>query len=339
MTIFEEEIRSQGGILRSRAARGAEQAQRAADALRECTHLVVAARGSSDHGAIFFQYLAGQASGRLVALAAPSLYEGGGHIDLSGAGVIAISQSGRSPGMADVVHQARAQGRPSVAVTNDPASPLALDADVVIELGTGPERAIASSKTLTATWHALAQVVAALVGGDLEGIDDVSDVVEAMTGWALGLELPLELQDVAGLTMVGRGVGYAVAAEIALKVREVTGVRAESYAAPDFLHGPIGADGEGTTALVVVTDETTDAVVGELVNGCREGGMGVVALRPATRAETGADHEIVLPSAHVNWVEALSMVLVGQVIALRLGLRRGRPVDISPRLHKVTLSA
>ena len=81
--------------------------------------------------------------------------------------------------------------------------------------------------------------------GPLEGMVDLPEVVTRTAAWALELNLPLGLLDVAGLTMLGRGVGYAVAAEIALKVREVTGVRAESYAAPDYLHGPIGAEGRG----------------------------------------------------------------------------------------------
>ena len=71
-----------------------------------------------------------------------------------------------------------------------------------------------------------------------------------------------------GLTVVGRGIGYASAAEIALKIREVTGVRCEAYSAPDFLHGPIGADGDGATVLVVVTEEMEDEIAASLIEQC-----------------------------------------------------------------------
>jgi len=339
MTVFEEEIRSQGALLRARSLDGARDAGVAAQEWRDVTHLVVAARGSSDHAAIFFQYLAGQELGLLVALAAPSLYEGSRQVGLAGAGVLAISQSGRSPGMVDVVAQARRQGCASAAITNDATSPLALASDHVIELRAGHERAIASTKTFSTTWHALAQLVEALGSEPLAGMDVLADAVERTAHWALEQSLPLELLDVRGLTMVGRGVGYAVAAEIALKVREVTGVRAEAYAAPDFLHGPIGADGEGCTAVLVVTDEMSDDVVSELLQGCAEAGMATLVIRPSTRVEFACDAQIVLPEVAPNWVTGLCAVVVGQVIALRLGTVRGRPIDTSPRLSKVTLSA
>jgi len=339
MTNFEEEIRSQGTLLRARADAGALDARRAADQWSDVTHLLVAARGSSDNAAIFFQYLAGQELGLLVALAAPSLYEGAHQIGLAGAGVLAISQSGRSPGMAQVVAQAKDQGCATAAITNDATSPLAIASDTVIELRAGPERAIASTKTFSTTWHALAQVVEALKAQPLDGMTVLADVVEHTAVWALEEVLPLDLLDVTGLTMVGRGIGYAVAAEIALKVREVTGVRAEAYAAPDYLHGPIGADGAGCTAVIVVTDELRDDVLVELLQGCVASGMRTLVIRPSTRAAVACDAQIVLPDVAPNWVLGLSAVVLGQVIALRLGVARGRPIDTSPGLAKVTLSA
>jgi len=339
MTIFEAEIRSQGELLRTRAQAGARDAGLAAQQWRDVSHLLVAARGSSDNAAIFFQYLAGQELGLLVALAAPSLYEGSQQIGLAGAGVLAISQSGRSPGMAEVIAQAQRQGCTTVAITNDASSPLALASVNVIELRAGPERSLASTKTFSTTWHALAQLVEALKGEPLDGMSELAAVVERTAVWALDQTMPLDLLDVTGLTMVGRGIGYAVAAEIALKVREVSGVRAESYSAPDYLHGPIGADGEGCTAVVVVTDELSDAVLVDLLRGCRESEMSTIVIRPAARSSVDCDAQIVLPEVAPNWVTGLGAVVVGQVIALRLGQARGRPIDTSPRLSKVTLSA
>jgi glucosamine--fructose-6-phosphate aminotransferase (isomerizing) len=339
MTTFEKEIRSQGALLRARTVAGAEDANRAADQWRGITYLLVAARGSSDNAAIFFQYLAGQELGMLVALAAPSLYEGSRQVGLAGAGVLAISQSGRSLGMAEVIAQAQDQGCATVAITNEPTSPLALASDNVIELRAGPERALASTKTFSTTWHALAQLVEALKTQPLDGMTELADVVERTAVWALDQAMPLDLLDVTGLTMVGRGIGYAVAAEIALKVREVTGVRAEAYSAPDYLHGPIGADGDGCTAVVVVTDELTDDVLADLLQGCRDSGMATIVIRPSVRAKVTCDAEIVLPEDAANWVIGLGAVIVGQVVALRLGQVRGRPIDTSPRLSKITLSA
>ncbi len=339
-TNFESEIRSQGELLRARADGGAEAAARIAEAWRGLDYALVAARGSSDNAARFFQYLAGQRAGLVVALAAPSLFEGVRVPGLRGAGVLAISQSGRSPGMIDVIRAGREQGRPTGAITNSLDSPLALESDVVIDLGVGPELAIASTKTFTATWHALGQIVSALGSEPLDGLDATADAVGEVIEWALGAEMPVELIDAPrGLTMVGRGVGYATACEIALKVREVSGLRAEAFAAPDYLHGPIGADATDTALTLILTDELSDAVAEELLATGRALGARTLVIRPRGRHPLGADVDLELPFGTPNWLTGLLEVVVGQVLTLRLGERRGRSIDSSPVLSKVTTSA
>jgi glucosamine--fructose-6-phosphate aminotransferase (isomerizing) len=337
-TVFEEEIRSQGALIRARADRGYDQASRAVAAWGDLAYCLVAARGSSDNAAVFFQYLAGRETGLLVALAAPSLFERG-EVRLGGAGVLAISQSGRSPGIADVVAHARGQGRPSVVVTNDPRAPLVEVADVVIDLAAGPERALASTKTFSTTWHALAQLTSVLRAAPLAGLDDLGDVVDAAVQDLLAREVPQPLTQLrTGLTVVGRGVGYAAAREIAIKVREVAGVRAEAFSVADFLHGPIGADGEGAALLLVVTDELDDALAAQVLEGSRATGLTTTVLAPASRATLASDARVTLDDAP-NWALGLVAVVFGQVLALRLGERRGRPIDSAPGLAKVTLSA
>jgi glutamine---fructose-6-phosphate transaminase (isomerizing) len=324
-TLFEQEIRSQGAVLAQRTESGREQAQRVAESWRDVSHVLAAARGSSDNAAVFFQYFAGEELGLLVALATPSLFEGGTTIGLSGAGVLAISQSGRTPGLLEVIEHASVQGRPTAVITNDPASPLALASELVVDLAAGPEQAIASTKTFSSTWHALAQLVQALKDEALEGLDELPLYVERTVS--------------GGLTIVGRGVGQSVAAEIALKIREVAGIRSESFAAPDYLHGPIGAGGDGSTLVLVVTDELSDAVCDELLAESHRVGMRSVVVRSPDRAGLAGDEAIVLVESAPNWCVGLAQVVVGQVLALRLGEARGRPIDTSPGLKKITLSA
>jgi glutamine---fructose-6-phosphate transaminase (isomerizing) len=339
-TAFEEEIRSQAELLRRRTSLGAVDAAQVAETFRGVDYVLVAARGSSDNAAVFFQYFAGQELGLLVALAAPSLYEGNRSIRLNGAGVLAISQSGRTPSLVNVIESASAQDRPNAAITNNPDSPLALASSHVMTLNVGNERAIASTKTFTSTWHALAQLVEALKGSQLEGLETLSDTVDRAATAALSTTLPLDLLNAEkGLTIVGRGVGQAVAAEIALKIREVTGIRAESFSAADYLHGPIGADGRGSALLLVATDELKTDVADALLEECRRFSMSTVVVRPSSRDAFASDAEIVVDEDGPNWCVALAEVIVGQVLALRLGELRGRPIDTSPGLKKVTLSA
>ncbi len=339
-TIYEQEIRSQGDILRRRSHRGAEQATDAARTWRDVNYALAAARGSSDNAAAFFQYLAGRERGLVVAFATPSLFQDERAMNVDGSGVLAISQSGKSPGMLEVIRRARERGRPNVVFTNDADSPLAREADAVVELFAGPERAIASTKTFTSSCHALAQFLSALNDEPLVGLDELPDVSDRTAEWALSCELPTSILNAPhGLTVVGRGIGYASAAEISLKIREVTGIRSEAYSAPDYLHGPIGADGDGATLLVVVTEEMDDEIVTSLLEQCSARGMRTVTLRSSEHARHASDAEIVLPGSIDNWCLGVALVVVGQVLSLRLGELRGRPIDTAPGLNKVTLTA
>jgi glucosamine--fructose-6-phosphate aminotransferase (isomerizing) len=341
-TVFEREILSQSALLEQRTIEGRRAAEHAA-ALKDSTvtHLVIAARGSSDHAATYLQYLAGQELGLLCALATPSLYADPAHINLAGALVLGISQSGRSPDIVSVLASARAQGRPTVAITNDASSPLAQQADVVIPLLVGEEVALAATKTMLASMQAIAQLVQAIMGDDnhLAEAEALPSMIASTSAWALEhVEEIVDQLALNGLTVVGRGLGLSAAGECALKIREVAGLRAEAYAAPDLLHGPIGADGTGSSMWLIVTDEIDDDGVADLVERAKASGLTTLVSRPPHRPATDADVEIVLPVNAPNWITPLLNVVVGQVMALRLGELNRRPIDQPPGLKKITLT-
>lgn len=154
-SLLETEIAEQGAILSARASEGMAAAAAAAELLRGCRHLIIAARGSSDNAARFAQYLFGDELRLQVGLAAPWLYRDVGRAPLlPDTAVVAISQSGRTPDIVAVLAAARKQGRPAIAVTNAPASDLAAQADVVVPLLAGEERSVAATKTYLASLHA-----------------------------------------------------------------------------------------------------------------------------------------------------------------------------------------
>ena len=163
-----DEIREQPDVVARLVARSAEiEAVARAVRVHHVEHVVIAARGTSDHAAIYAQYLFGIRLRLPVALAAPSivsLY----HVEpvFARSLVIGISQSGASPDVVGVVDAARRQGQPTIAITNEPGSALAQAAEHVIDLGAGPERAVAATKTYTAELAAIALLVAALGGED-----------------------------------------------------------------------------------------------------------------------------------------------------------------------------
>ncbi len=144
------EMAEQPAVLRELIARGAPR-------LGPHSGVVIVARGSSDHAAIYGRYLLELATGRPVALAAPSLFTRyGARTDASGWLVVGVSQSGATPEIVEVVERLRATGGRAVAITNDPGSPLAAASEVVLALGAGEERAVPATKTLTAQFAAFA---------------------------------------------------------------------------------------------------------------------------------------------------------------------------------------
>ena len=125
--------------------------------------VVIAARGTSDHAAVYAQYVLGARNGLTVALAAPSLVTlYGASPQYGNALVIGLSQSGRSPDVVGVMAAARAQGALTLSITNDPASPLAMAAEHRMDLAAGEERSVAATKTYTAELLAVAMLSAAL---------------------------------------------------------------------------------------------------------------------------------------------------------------------------------
>ena len=157
--------------------------------------VVIAARGTSDHAATYAQYVLGERNGLPVALAAPSLASLYGHGPKVGrALVIGISQSGRSPDVVGVIEDGRRQGALTLAITNDPSSPLADAADIVVPLQAGPELAVAATKTYVAELTVVALLSDAL-GAAGVGVGHHEDQATALAGLPAALEETLGLED------------------------------------------------------------------------------------------------------------------------------------------------
>src|ERR1700681_2134420 len=256
MSRFREEIGEQP-LLASRMladSRGAVTSIAARIRAANCRGLVIAARGSSDHAALYAKYLFGARNHMLVTLAAPSLFTSyGSPPNLEGQCVIGISQSGSSPDVVAVIEEAARQGRVTIAVTNDPQSLLARVADLHLPLGAGPERSVPASKTYVASLLALALVSQAL---------DPDPSFEAALGQvppalAAALEQDEELDRLVPALLgpraivLGRGFNFSTAEEIALKLTETSYVLARAWSVADFEHGPIAVVEPGFPVVIV----------------------------------------------------------------------------------------
>jgi glucosamine--fructose-6-phosphate aminotransferase (isomerizing) len=281
---------------------------------------VIAARGSSDNAARYAQHLLGRLCGLPVALATPSLhtlYEAPLRYD--DALVIGISQSGESPDVAGVVASATGQGALTVAITNEPGSPLARSAQHVIALGTGPERSVAATKTYTASLAAVAALVC--------GPDALFRVPEAVAR-----QLEREIAPVAWdrVAVIGRGANYGTAFEAALKLAELTGAVAVPWSSADFLHGPIAIVEPGFPLLAFAPAGPTLPGMRELLAAAGERGARATVVSDAPFADR-------IPLEPVpEWLSPLVAVIPAQLIAVGAAELLGRDVDRPTGLQKVT---
>jgi glucosamine--fructose-6-phosphate aminotransferase (isomerizing) len=340
-TTLEREIREQGDVLRRRLDDDGAAIAAAAEALRGASHVVIAARGTSDNVARYAQYLLGRELRLLVGLATPSLYGNSASApDLRGAAVVAISQSGQSPDIVAVLAAARAQGRPAIALTNDPDSPLAAHADVVVPLLAGPERAVAATKTYTASLFAIAQL-AEVLRPSPERPAALRDLPARLDGF---VDEQLErraqfdpLNDAELVTVLGRGFEYATAYETALKLREMTATPAEAFSPPDLLHGPIAAVSKRAAAWLVAAEPRLGSDLGALWRDLHARSRMQVAVAADPAALALADVAVPLPDVP-EWAAPIVAIAAGQVAALRLAELRGVDADAPNGLHKVTLT-
>ena len=188
--------------------------------------------------------------------------------------VIGISQSGASPDIVAVVAAARAQGAPTVAITNEPGSALAKAAARSIALVAGPERAVAATKTYTAQLLAVASLSAALTGdvADLRALAAIPDAIARMLGRALDIERIAADQAAAARTLViARGYEYATAREWALKLKELANVFADPYSAADFQHGPLALVEAGVPVLAIARAGPTETELVALLERLADG--------------------------------------------------------------------
>jgi glutamine---fructose-6-phosphate transaminase (isomerizing) len=202
--------------------------------------LVTVARGSSDHAATYFKYAVELLAGVPVASVGPSIasiYKRPLH--LGRAACVGISQSGQSPDIVDMMRAAGAGGALTLAITNHAGSPLAAASAHCLALAAGTEHSVAATKTFVTSVLAGLSLLAEWQGDDglRRALRDLPDAL----GQAVSLDwsaLADRLVDARSLYVLGRGPAIAIAAEAALKGKEVCGLQSEAYSAAEVLHGP-----------------------------------------------------------------------------------------------------
>ncbi|HJQ00407.1 MAG TPA: SIS domain-containing protein [Jatrophihabitans sp.] len=346
------EIAEQPAVLaRLFADGGAELAQvRAALADRRPRFVLLAARGSSDHAALYAKYLVEvrlRLPAGLVSPSAMTVY--GARPELRDVLFLAISQSGGSPDLLESLVAARDCGALTVAVTNNPASELARAAEYQLDLHAGPERAVAATKSYTAELLALYLLLAPLAGAGL----DRPELAEQVRLLAAAAEQTLAAADPAvtaaaqrylaadRLITTGRGFGYPTAREAALKLMETCYLSAQAFSGADLLHGPmamvetglpliaIHTPGAGGRAMLAVLERLRERQADLLLVGDPAGDLDSAA-QPADQ------YLPVITAGLPEELYPIVEILPLQQLACRLAVLRGGDPDAPRGLAKVT---
>lgn len=320
-----------------------DRAGEVADAVRRRgVHSVcIAARGTSDNAALYGKYLWGSLNGLPVALAAPSLftiYRTPPRLD--GALVVGVSQSGQSPDIVGVVQEGRQQGALTLAITNDPDSPLAAAADMVLETVAGPEHAVAASKTYTAQLLAIALLCAA--ARDEPRLFAELERVPGLVEEALALDRAIEsaaerYRYMDQCVVLGRGFNYATAYEWSLKLKEMSYVVAEPYSSADFRHGPVAIVCDGFPVLAVApAGAVFDDTLALLETLATEHRAELLVLSNEKAALALARTPLRLPADLPEWLSPLVCIVPGQLFSYHLTRAKGYDTESPRRLQKVT---
>ncbi|HEY3710677.1 MAG TPA: SIS domain-containing protein [Amycolatopsis sp.] len=298
---------------------------------------LLAARGSSDHAALYAKYLIEVLLGLPAGLVSPStatLY--GARPDLRDVLFVTVSQSGGSPDLIEVTEAARRQGALTVSVTNTLDSPLRAAAELGVDIGAGVEKAVAATKTYSATLLALYLFIDAIRGGkgaDAEKLGELAQ--QTLDGAAEGVQRAVDrYRFVDRVLTTGRGYSYATALEGSLKLAETSYLAARAYSGADLLHGPVAAvDGE-TAVLAVTSAGQGGQAMAEVLDAVSRRGADVLAVGSAAADVPAALRIPVAPSAEE--LAPILEILPIQRIALGLSLARGGDPDSPRGLLKVT---
>lgn len=320
--------------------RGAVQQLASALADRVPPFAMLVARGTSDNAAVYGKYVLESLVGLPVALAAPSLYTLYKRPPrLDRAFVLAVSQSGQSPDLVAVLTEAKRQGALTAALVNVRESPLAATAEHVVWCGTGPERAVAATKSYTAQLYVLAMLAAELCGdaelrAGLAGVPGAVSAALALDGRVR--ELAEHERGMDRCVALARGYAYTAALELALKIKETSYVVADAYSGADFLHGPVAVIDPGFPVFLLAASGPTLPGMLDLARLLHGRGALTIGISEDPQLLGAVDRPFQLPAGQPEVLAPIAQVVVGQLFAYHLTVAKGYDPDQPRGLRKVT---
>ena len=306
---------------------------------RDIDLIVLVARGSSDNAALFGRYLLEITTGIPVSLSAPSVYTiYGARLKLNRALVIGVSQSGEGEDINRVLDNARSCGAYTVGITNEPASSMTGLVDETLLMHGGRERSVAATKTFTGQMMLFYMLAAEFANANVPfAYQAIPEFVErALEQKPAILELVQRYVFMENCVVVGRGLAYANAYELALKLMETCYVVAERFSSADFLHGPVAMVERHFPVILFAPPGVMLPGVRSLIERLRELHAETLAITSDLDAAAACTRSIIMPREIDEFVAPIPYIVPGQLFAALLAEAKGLNPDSPRSLSKVT---
>jgi glutamine---fructose-6-phosphate transaminase (isomerizing) len=310
---------------------------------RKPRFVILAARGTSDNAGTYLRYIVGAVNGMVVAPAAPSLltvYGSQMHIDDTV--VIGISQSGKATDVIEVLERSRELGALTVALTNTADSPIVRAAEHALLTHAHEEKAVAATKTYTTALAVLYQLSACWAERDdlQRAISQVPTAIEELfedlEAWIAARTERYRYMD--SCTVLARGVNYATAKEIGLKLQECCLINPEPWSAADYMHGPIAALRPGDPVMLLAPQGPSLGSMLEVGQAVKERGGEMIVFSDDDDALSLATVPMKLPHLGKSLWSPIVIAVAGQLFAYYLAIHKGLDPDKPRGLTKVTLT-
>ena len=296
--------------------------------------IVTCARGSSDHSATYFKYACEITAGVPVASLGPSIasiYRA--PLKLAGAASVAVSQSGRSPDLLALFEATRTAGAAGIALVNVEDAPLAEMADAFVPLRAGPERSVAATKSFIAAAVAGLAILAewrddAALRAALALLPERLEAALACD-WSAAVET---FVNATSLYTLGRGPGYAIALEAALKCKETAILHAEAHSGAELQHGPVSLVDEFFPLLAFIPNDAAAPSLSATATALAARGVNIFS---ATNLDVGGRRLPIAPTDH-PLTDPISIAVSFYRFVETVALARGYDPDKPRHLNKVT---
>jgi glucosamine--fructose-6-phosphate aminotransferase (isomerizing) len=334
-----QEIEEQPAVLERTISAEADKITRIGDHIRskEVDVIVLVARGSSDNAALYGRYLLEATTGIPVSLCAPSIYTlYNTKMRLNHAVVIGVSQSGEGDDINLVLESARSNGAFTLGITNEASSTMRRVVEETLLIHAGREKSVAATKTYTGQMMHFV-LLANAIGDKRLQFNIIPSLVEK------SLELKVKVEEAVqryvfmdNCVVVGRGMNYGNAYELALKLMETCYVVAERFSSADFFHGPLAIVERRFPVMMFAPDGTTKSSSLDLIARLKELEADCMTITNDDEIASASPLSIRLPFDVDEMLSPIPFIVPAQLFAALLSEAKGLDPDAPRSLSKVT---